>query len=67
MSLAVSIIDELYLPPPRAIQRTVRYTRPTTENMRRAVERFAEILDPTRQKVDNIKILKLATHSYVYI
>lgn len=35
-----------------SIQMTMRYAHPTPENMRRAVERLAEILDPTRQKVD---------------
>jgi len=35
-----------------SIQMTMRYAHPTPENMQRAVERLAEILDPTRQKVD---------------
>jgi len=31
----------------------MRYVHPTPENMRLAVERLGEILDPTRQKVDS--------------
>jgi len=36
-----------------SIQMTMRYAHPTLENMRLAVERLGEILDPTRQKVDS--------------
>ena len=35
-----------------SIQMTMRYAHPTPENMRMAVSRLGEILDPTRQKVD---------------
>jgi integrase len=35
-----------------SLQMTMRYAHPTPENMRRAVDRLAEILDSTRQKVD---------------
>ncbi len=36
-----------------SIQMTMRYAHPTPEHMRRAVERLDEMLDLTRQKVDN--------------
>jgi len=39
-----------------SIQMTMRYAHPSPENMRRAVERLGEILDSTRQKVDNASI-----------
>ena len=35
------------------IEMTARYCNPTWETMRQAVGRVGEILDPTRQKVDN--------------
>jgi integrase len=35
-----------------SIQMTMRYAHPTPENMRRAVDRLSEILDPTRQNID---------------
>jgi len=41
-----------------SIQMTMRYAHPTPENMRRAVERLAEILDPTFQKIETITIQK---------
>ncbi len=41
-----------------SIQMTMRYAHPTPENMRRAVERLGEILDPTRQKVDTVSVPK---------
>jgi len=36
-----------------SIQMTMRYAHPTPENMRRAVEKLAEIYEQTRQKVDS--------------
>lgn len=39
-----------------SIQMTVRYAHPTTENMRLAVAKLGEILNPTRQKVDAVPI-----------
>jgi len=35
-----------------SIQMTMRYAHLTPENMRRAVDRLGEILDPSRHKVD---------------
>jgi integrase len=49
-----------------SIQMTMRYAHPTTENMRRAVERLAEILNPTRQKVDTVSIPKPVNPSILY-
>jgi len=49
-----------------SIQMTMRYAHPTPENMKRAVERLAEILDPTRQKDDTIKIPKPISPSIKY-
>jgi integrase len=41
-----------------SIQMTMRYAHATPENMRRAVERLAEVLDPTRQKTDTVSVPK---------
>jgi len=41
-----------------SIQMTMRYAHPTPENMKRAVERLAEILDPSRQNLDRIETSK---------
>ncbi len=49
-----------------SIQMTMRYAHPTTENMRRAVERLAEILNPTRQKVNTVSIPKPVNPSILY-
>jgi integrase len=49
-----------------SIQMTMRYAHPTPENMKRAVERLAEVLDPSRQKVDTVTIPKPATASVRY-
>jgi integrase len=47
-----------------SITMTMRYAHPTPENMRRAVERLGEILDPTRQKVDTVKVPRPASVTY---
>ncbi len=49
-----------------SIQTTMRYCHPTPENMRRAVERLGEIMDPSRQKVDTVKIKRLPSDSIRY-
>ena len=49
-----------------SIQMTMRYAHPTPENMRLAVDRLAEILDPSRQKVDNVSIPRPAKDSVHY-
>jgi integrase len=49
-----------------SIQMTMRYAHPTPENMRLAVDRLSEILDPTRQKVDTVSIPKPVTSSVRY-
>lgn len=49
-----------------SIQMTMRYAHPTPENMQRAVDRLAEILDPTRQKPDTVTIPKPVNRSLVY-
>lgn len=49
-----------------SIQMTMRYTHPTPENMKRAVEKLAEIYGETRHKVDTIQIPKPVSHSKVY-
>lgn len=49
-----------------SIQMTMRYAHPTPENMKRAVEKLGEILDPTRQKVDKPKIMASAVRYVSY-
>jgi integrase len=49
-----------------SIQMTMRYAHPTPENMRRAVEKLAEITDQTRQKVDTVEIKRPASYSKIY-
>ncbi|MCX6565023.1 MAG: tyrosine-type recombinase/integrase [Candidatus Aminicenantes bacterium] len=49
-----------------SIQMTMRYAHPTPENMKRAVDRLGDILDPTRQKVDTVEIPKPLKHSVIY-
>ncbi len=49
-----------------SIQMTMRYAHPTPENMQRAVDRLAEILDPTRQKVDTVTVARPANRSRAY-
>jgi integrase len=39
-----------------SIQMTMRYAHPTPENMKLAVEKLGEMLDPTRQKVDRMSV-----------
>jgi integrase len=45
-----------------SIQMTMRYAHPTPENMKRAVEKLAEIHGQTRQKVDIVEIPKPITY-----
>lgn len=51
-----------------SIQMTMRYAHPTPENMRLAVAKLGEILDQTRQKVDNVRLPVLVnkTHLDIY-
>ncbi len=49
-----------------SIQMTMRYSHPTPENMKLAVLKLGEILDPTRQKVDTITIPKPVNDSIHY-
>jgi integrase len=49
-----------------SIQMTMRYAHPTPENMKRAVERLGEIMDPIRQKSDKVEIPKPVSHSVCY-
>jgi len=48
------------------IQMTMRNAHPTPENMKRAVERLGDILDPTRQKTDTVEIPKPVNHAVCY-
>ena len=41
-----------------SIQMTMRYAHPTPENMKRAVDKLAEILNQTRRKIDTITVPK---------
>jgi integrase len=45
-----------------SIQMTMRYAHPTPENMKRAVEKLGDLLDPARQKTDTIEIPKFVNN-----